>query len=183
MKSDGSLFNNARKLLNFGNLGNPLHNSALFAASENNCLMNVAYLVSFLMFGSMVSGQFVNYCKLKYKKGGDLRVVHDFLLEIGEKINLVAVKENQIYYEMNQKCSYDLKGKPFFNLLVKIMVKTKQLLTANNNNVPAPSSQWDLIMEIFKGAYKNRLFFNRSLFGGNKTKYEKIRSKVEFNYE
>ena len=80
MKSNGTLFNNARRLLNFGNLGNPLHNSALFAASENNCLMNVAYLVSFLMFGSMVSGQFVNYCKLKYKKGGDLRVVHDFLL-------------------------------------------------------------------------------------------------------
>ena len=44
------------------------------------------------MFGSAIPGQFVNYCKLKYKKGGDLRVVHDFLLDIGDKINIVAIK-------------------------------------------------------------------------------------------
>ena len=84
---------------------------------------------------------------------------------------------------MFTKCSPELKGKAFFNILVKIMIKTKQLLTANSNNIPAPSSQWDLIMTIFKASYQNRLFFNRSLFGGNKTKYEKIRGGVKFNYE
>ena len=54
--------------------------------------MNVAYLVAFFMFGSMVSGAIVNYCKLKFKKGGDLKVVHDFLLDLGDKINITVIK-------------------------------------------------------------------------------------------
>ena len=84
---------------------------------------------------------------------------------------------------MKTRCSADLKSKPFFNLLIKIMVNTKQLLTVSNSNVPAPSNKWDDIMNIFLTDYKTRLFFNRSLFGGNKTKYEKIRGGVQFNYD
>lgn len=84
---------------------------------------------------------------------------------------------------MKMKCSPELKSKGFFNVLIKIMVKAKQLLAANNSNVPAPNNKWDDIMKIFMADYKSRLFFNRSLFGGNKTKYEKIRGGVEFNYD
>lgn len=59
----------------------------------------------------------------------------------------------------------------WFNLLVKIMVKVCQLIKRNQNNVPAPVSQWDDMLAIFRTCYSNKVFFNQSLFGGNKKQY------------
>jgi hypothetical protein len=171
LKSDGKLFSSARRLLNFGNLGNPQHNVALEAASQDNCLMNMAYLVAFQMFGTVAASTIIKYLKGQQFKGGDLKVIHDFLVDIGSRINIVAIPEKQIAAEMNAKCSTSVKAQPFFRLLIKIMAKTRQLLVANNNNIPAPGNRWDDILTIFMAAYKNKTYFNQSLFGGNKFYY------------
>lgn len=71
---------------------------------------------------------------------------------------------------MRVKCK-SLTDKPWYNLLVRIMVKTKQLLRADGNNMSAPSNRWDDIVDIFTEVYKNKIFFNQSLFGGSKTNF------------
>lgn len=71
----------------------------------------------------------------------------------------------------------------WFNLLIRIMVKVRQLSKRNSNNLPAPVSQWGDILNIFKNCYSNKVFFNQSLFGGNKKQYEKIHLKESFNYD
>ena len=76
------------------------------------------------MFGSVVAGQLIDYAKLQYK-GGDLKVLHDFFVDTGNKINLVAIHEKQIPNEMRGKLNKSLVSKPFFNILIKIMIKTK----------------------------------------------------------
>ena len=63
----------------YGNLGNPLYNLALYNASEVNCLINMIYIVSFQMYGLVVADSMIEYCKKIYK-GGDIKVVHDFLV-------------------------------------------------------------------------------------------------------
>lgn len=64
-----------------------------------------------------------------------------------------------------------LREKPWFNILVKILIKTKQLLVASSNNLLAPSNKWNDILAILVSVYRNKLFFNQSVFGGNKKKY------------
>lgn len=59
-------------------------------------------------------------------------------------------------------------GQPWYNILVKIMKKTKELLVANKDNMAAPANQWDTILKIFIQCYSNKIFFNQSLFGGSK---------------
>lgn len=71
----------------FGDLGNPQHNVALLNAKSERCLINMAYLVCFQMFGSIVANKFISFCKLRYK-GGDLKSVHDFLIQVGDIIDL-----------------------------------------------------------------------------------------------
>jgi hypothetical protein len=55
------------------------------------------------------------------------------------------------------------------------MMKAKQLLKTCINNVP--SSNWEDVVTHLLMAYRNKVFFNQSIFGGNKANYEKIRKK------
>mgnify|MGYP000666357745 CR=1 FL=1 len=158
--------------MNFGNMGNPQHNMALYDALGENCFINMAYLVAFQMYGTVVAGKFVDYCKKNQFKGGDIQIIHDFLVSVGNTINLVAIHDvRQVRQEMMMKCNQTLKGQPWFNLLIKIMKQTKQILVSCNNNVPAPASRWDTILNIFMTSYKNKIFFNQSLFGGKKKNF------------
>ena len=154
----------------------------LYQGYTNGYLINVAYLVSFQMFGSVVAGQLIEYAKIQHK-GGDLKVLHDFLVDTGNKINIVGIQESQISNEMRVKLNKSLVSKSFFNILIKIMIKTKQLLKGSNNNVPAPNNRWPEIMSSFMVAYNNRLFFNQALFGGNKNSYDKVREGRQICYE
>jgi hypothetical protein len=54
--ANNSLTNVAAKMKVYGNLGHPQHNYALYQASENNCTIDMIYLVSFLMMGMNRSG-------------------------------------------------------------------------------------------------------------------------------
>jgi hypothetical protein len=65
----------------YGNLGNPQHNYALYQASKNNCMIDMVYLVSFLMMGINRSGEILKDLKSQ-TKGGDLRTIHYFIADI-----------------------------------------------------------------------------------------------------
>ena len=49
------------------------------------------YLVSFFMMGMDASTEMLTYLKSQYK-GSDLKVVHDFMVEVAAKINLPFIK-------------------------------------------------------------------------------------------
>lgn len=53
----------------------------------------MAYLVAFQMFGVVALDSFLKFCKHQYKAGGDLRAIHDFLVFIGDKIDIANIKE------------------------------------------------------------------------------------------
>jgi len=63
------------------------------------------------------------------------------------------------------------------------MAKCKQLMAASSSNLLAASSEWDKIVSIMAVTYKNKVFFNQSLFGGNNRLYEKITRNLLVNYE
>lgn len=48
------------------------------------------------MYGSIKAGEMIKHCAIQYK-GGDLKILHDFFVDIGNKINIVGVKESEIY--------------------------------------------------------------------------------------
>ena len=48
-------------------------------------------MIAFQTYGLVVAGPMINYAKQQFK-GGDLKVIHDFLLEIGKKIDIVSTK-------------------------------------------------------------------------------------------
>ena len=127
----------------------------------------MAYLVAFQMFGVVAMDSIIKFCKLQYKSGGDLRAVHDFLIFVGSKIDISNIKESEVYDQMKIQHNA-LTSHGWFNLIVKIMTRVSQLIKRNTNNIPAPVSQWDDILNIFKICYSNKIFFNQSLFGGNK---------------
>ena len=95
MKKDGTLTNTAFRMIKYGNLGNPLFNMALDNAASKNFLVNMIYIISFQMYGLIVCEGMIDYCKKLYK-GGDIKVVHDFLIEIGNKIDIITINPLQI---------------------------------------------------------------------------------------
>jgi hypothetical protein len=63
----------------------------------------------------------------------------------------------------------------------RVIKKVKQLLKTCLDSVP--STDWKTIIQILIHAYRNKLFFNQSIFGANKNMYEKLRSNTVFNFE
>lgn len=100
LQKNGSLTRNANKFLIYGNLGNPEHNVALYEAYQMGCFLNMAYIVAFQMFGVLSMDPILKYCKLQYKSGGDLRGVHDFLVDVGNKIDVANINEKEIAEKM-----------------------------------------------------------------------------------
>ena len=104
LNKEGSLRANVQKVLQFGNLGNPQHNVALHNALENNCLINMIYLVAFQMYGTAVAASMIEYCRSLSKDGGDIRAIHDFLVAVGRKIAIEALPDKQIPHELKTNC-------------------------------------------------------------------------------
>jgi len=119
-------------MIKYGSLGNPLYNIALDNAAQKNFLVNMIYIISFQMYGIVVSEAMINYCKKLYK-GGDIKVVHDFLIDIGNRINLITINPLQIAHELKNQCR-SLIEKPWFRILTKIMIKAKDLLKTSSTN-------------------------------------------------
>lgn len=55
------------------------------------------YLVSFFMMGMVASTEMLTYFKGQYF-GSDLKVIHDFMVEVAGKINLPYIKNHQIIH-------------------------------------------------------------------------------------
>jgi hypothetical protein len=64
------------------------------------CFLNMAYIVTFQMFGVLAMDSILKYCKLQYTSGGDLRGVHDFLVDVGSKIDVTNTEEKEIANKM-----------------------------------------------------------------------------------
>jgi hypothetical protein len=73
---------------------------------------------------------------------------------------------------MKQNCKI-LSDKPWFNVIVRVMKKAKDLLKLCPSN--RTTSNWPDILSTLITSYKSKIFFNQSIFGGNKRNYEKIR--------
>lgn len=58
--------------------------------------MNMIYLVSFFMMGVNALKDIISYLKTQKQVKSDIRAIHDFLLEIGAKINLPHIDANEI---------------------------------------------------------------------------------------
>ena len=108
---------------------------ALDNAASKNFLVNMIYIISFQMYGLIVSEGMIDYCKKLYK-GGDIKVVHDFLIEIGNKIDIITINPLQIGHQLKNQCK-SLIQKPWFNILIKIMMKAKDLLKTSSTNLVA----------------------------------------------
>jgi len=158
----------------YGNLGHPQNNYALYLASQNNCTVDMVYLVSFLMMGINRSGEILKDRKSQ-AKGGDLRTIHDFIASIAEKINLNTINPKQIKEKMRQNCK-DISNKPWFSVIVRVMKKAKDLLKICQSSVTI--SNWAAMVSTLLSAYKNKIFFNQAVFGGNKLNYEKTRKET-----
>jgi hypothetical protein len=131
------------------------------------------------MMGMPIASGLLDYLKSQYK-GSDLKVIHDFLISTGEKINLRSIKSDQIFVELKKNCPL-IYRKPWCRILFRVFSKANQLLKKCINYVP--STNWSDIMNILLSCYRNKVFFNQSLFGGNKSLYEKYRKEVIFDYE
>jgi len=152
----------------YGNLGHPQHNYALYQASLNNCTIDMVYLISFLMLGINRSGEILKDLKSQ-ATGGDLRTIHDFIANVAEKIDLNTINNRkQIKQKMKQNCSH-IATKPWFSVIVRVMRKVKDLLKISQNNVTV--SDWSVMVTTLLSSYKNKIFFNQSVFGGNKANY------------
>lgn len=144
MTNSGNIIKGAEKLLVFGDLGNPQHNYALFEAMDKQCLINMIYLVSFFMMGSVATADILTYLKGQYK-GSDLKIIHDFLIDIAGKINLPFIEATQIMPELKKNCSL-ISQKPWIRILFRVFCKARQLLKSCSNYVP--SINWGIIVEI-----------------------------------
>jgi hypothetical protein len=129
--------------------------------------------------GMPIASGLLDYLK-PLSKGSDLKVIHDFLIETGEKINLRYIESTQILVELKKNCPL-IYGKPWCRILFRVLSKANQLLKKCINYVP--STNWNDIMNTLLSCYRNKVFFNQSLFGGNKSLYEKYRKEVTFDYE
>ena len=63
------------------------------------------------------------------------------------------------------------------------MVKAKQLMSASSSTLVASGSEWNKVLRIMTAAYQNKVFFNHSLFGGDKKLYEKVRGDLLLSYD
>ncbi len=106
----------------------------------------MAYIISFLKFAECSTEELIIYCKKRYN-GGDLKAVHNFLLEIGNKINITHAKLSEIHEAIFLNYHH-LKDKSWFNIVVKIMCFSKQLLKNTSNFMIASPSRWDEILSI-----------------------------------
>ncbi len=59
-------------------------------------------------------------------------------------------------------------------------MRVKQLFRNCNNSVP--STDWNEVVKALVTAYSNKVFFNQSLFGGNKNTFDKLRKNALFNF-
>ena len=137
----------------------------------------MVYIVSFLMLGVNRAGEILKDIKAQ-SKGGDLRTIHDFVAGIADKISLKTIHPSQIKESMKKNCK-NIVEKTWFKVVYRMMLKAKQLLKTCIDNVP--SSNWGDIVSVLLSAYRNKVFFNQSVFGGNKANYEKIRKGI-FNF-
>jgi len=129
--------------MTYGNLGHPQHNYALYQASLNNCTIDMVYLVSFLMLGINRSSEILKDLKSQ-AKGGDLRTIHDFVANIAEKIDLNTINNrNQMKQKIKQNCSH-ISNKPWFSVIVRVMMKAKELLKICENKIPV--SDWSVMV-------------------------------------
>ena len=52
------------------------------------------YLVSFFMMGVNALSDIISYLKIQKQAKSDLKAIHDFLLEVGAKVNLPHIDAN-----------------------------------------------------------------------------------------
>lgn len=138
------------------------------------------YLVSFFMMGVNALKDIIGYLKVQKQAKSDIRAIHDFLIEVGARIDLPHIEANEIKSELRKNCP-NIYSKSWGPLLSRVLGKACQLLKQCTNYVP--NTNWNKIIEILLICYRNKIFFNQSLFGGNKNFYEKCRPGVVFDYE
>lgn len=132
------------------------------------------------MMGVNALKDIISSLKIQKQVKSDIRAIHDFLLEIGSKINLPHIDANEIKAELRKNCPNVYK-KPWGPLLCRVLGKACQLLKHCTNYVP--NTDWNKIIGILLLCYRNKIFFNQSIFGGNKNFYEKCRAYAVFDYE
>jgi hypothetical protein len=182
LNSKGSLQTNAPDLLKFGNLGSPQHNYVIELAQRSSCQTNIIYLVSFFMMGMNLSGEILKFVKEASKVQGDLRAIHDFIARIMKEINISNVTNTaSLADEMIKNCQYVAK-RTWFKTIVRIIFKVIQITKLMPFSAP-PSTDWEAVKRVLVSAYRNKIFFNQSIFGGSISQYEKISKNTIFNFD
>jgi hypothetical protein len=131
------------------------------------------------MVASNLSGEILKYIKTVHQ-GGDIKIIHDFIAKICQDISLHTLKENQILNTIKQNCP-NVANKSWLMTIYRVIKKVKQLYSTCSNFVP--STDWKDITKILINAYRNKIFFNQSIFGANKNMFEKLRANTTFNFE
>ena len=119
----------------------------------------------------------INYCSKS--KLGQIEKIHDFLIDIGKKIDIKNLDAKNVYSALMMHCKH-LASQKWFNILVKIMKKTNELLIYLDGRL---NPDFNVVLNIMIKSYRNKIFINQSIFGGNKKIYEKVTSSKTFNFD
>jgi hypothetical protein len=82
-------------MLKYGFFGNLQLNKLLLEAINKKYLLNMILIATFQLVGIRCTKDILVYCQQRYK-GGDIKIIHDFLLEVATKIALTSTAEVQI---------------------------------------------------------------------------------------
>ena len=126
------------------------------------------YIVSFIMIASNQAGAILKDIKNMFNGGGDIKIIHDFISSIADKIKIKIIESKHILIAMRKNCS-NIIDKNWFKIIYRVMLRVKNLLKTCQTTVI--STNWQDVISTLKRTYRNKIFFNQSLYGGPKTTF------------
>ena len=158
--------------MKFGNLGNIYYNLALYQSIVDHCYENMVAVISFAMIAIPRYQQIKSlFTGDKSKCSGDIEIAGSFFLELAQKMDLTKIKTKDV-----DKKFYSLRGaKKLENIaspLIRVLKQMKRLLEVHRRSMS--TNDWSIVNRIIASTFKNNLYFNRSMIGGNKNYFEKL---------